>query len=151
MIFDKLENSNLYTGMDGRIIRALDFLQKTDLVNSPEGRQDIDGDNIYALINDYVTKDASEAKPEAHIKYIDVQYVVSGCEYLGYAILNGQKPCKEYDYEKDYMLFDTDVSFLKFEAGMFAVLFPNDLHMPGIKYNEKSKVRKVVIKVKIGA
>jgi YhcH/YjgK/YiaL family protein len=32
---------------------------------------------------------------------------------------------------------------------MFAIFFPADVHLPGIKVNEKNYVKKVVVKVKI--
>jgi len=34
-------------------------------------------------------------------------------------------------------------------AGMFAVFFPDDLHMPGVKANGISKVKKIVVKVRV--
>jgi YhcH/YjgK/YiaL family protein len=34
------------------------------------------------------------------------------------------------------------------EQGMFAVLFPYELHMPGIKSSMREDVKKVVVKVK---
>lgn len=56
---------------------------------------------------------------------------------------------KEYDDEKEFMLFDGETSFVNFNKGMFAVFFPEDLHMPGIMRNSPAAVRKIIIKVKI--
>ncbi|PIV18458.1 MAG: hypothetical protein COZ15_03260 [Elusimicrobia bacterium CG_4_10_14_3_um_filter_49_12_50_7] len=38
---------------------------------------------------------------------------------------------------------------LKVEAGMFAIFFPDDLHMPGIKSGQISKVKKVAVKIRV--
>jgi YhcH/YjgK/YiaL family protein len=149
MIIDKIENAKLYSSLNERIIKALNYIISTDLKNITEGRHDIDSDIIYALINIYDTKDREDCHLEAHRKYIDVQFVVSGSELFGYAPLLNQKPHSEYNSEKDFELFDEEPSFIKFETGMFAIFFPEDLHMPGIKINSHARVKKVVIKVMI--
>ncbi len=149
MIIDKLENADLYRNINKRISVALEYLKATDFESIETGRHNIDGNKIYALVNDYMTKNSSEAKLESHKKYIDVQYVSSGSELIGYALLNGQDPSQEYDDEKDYMLYNDEPSFIEFDEGMFAILFPDDLHMPGVAADKPTEVRKIVVKVKI--
>ena len=58
-------------------------------------------------------------------------------------------PSKEYDIDNDYTLYDDTCSFVKITQTQFAVLFPEDLHKPGIKINVPTKVKKVVMKVKV--
>jgi YhcH/YjgK/YiaL family protein len=149
MIIDNIRNLNLYSFSNPGIIRAFDFIMKSDFENLPDGRYDIDGDNVYALVNSYETKQRKDCFPEAHKKYIDVQFVAKGKELLGYMPFNGQKVYKVYDSEKDYMLFDEEPSFISFSENMFAVLFPDDLHMPGINSGECGNVKKVVVKVRV--
>jgi len=55
----------------------------------------------------------------------------------------------EQDTEKDYFFFEDNSTLIEFEAGMFAVFFPDDLHKPSLSGREKTKVKKVVIKIKI--
>jgi len=149
MILDKLDNSEKYYSLNENFKKAINFLKNTDLASASEGRYDIDGDNVYALINNYITKNPRDCRPEAHRKYADVQYIVSGSELIGYSVYSGQKIFKEYDDEKDFMLYE-DVSFYtKLDAGMFAVFFPDDLHMPGIMDGEPKPVKKIVVKVRI--
>jgi YhcH/YjgK/YiaL family protein len=147
LIADKLENAGKYEFQNRRIHDAFDFLNKTDLKNLEAGRHKIDGDNLFALVNTENTKESTGRYPEAHKKYIDVQYIVSGEEYIGYSPLKNQKIQKEYNPEKDIMFFCDEPSFIKFEEGMFAVFFPDDLHMPGIKIENSTTVKKIVIKV----
>jgi YhcH/YjgK/YiaL family protein len=119
------------------------------LLNINEGRFEIAVDDVYALVNNYDTKNSGDGNLEAHRKFIDVQYVVSGSELMGYVPLKEQKPFKEYDAEKDFILYKDDPSFVKLDARMFAILFPGELHMPGIMINNPAKVKKVVIKVRV--
>lgn len=149
MIIDKLSNSNLYSGLGERINKAFDYLKKTDFSKTGLGKYEIDGGNIFALVNEYNTKNENEGKLEAHKKYIDVQFVAKGSELMGYAPLENQKVIDEYNEQNDITFFAGDKSFTKVDEGMFAIFFPTDVHLPGIKFDEKSYVKKVVIKVKV--
>ncbi len=149
MIVDKLSNLHLYSGLGERINKALIYLSKNNFSELDPAKYEIDGDNIFALISEYKTRDEAEGKLEAHKRYIDVQFAAKGCELIGYAPFEQQKVLVEYDEQTDVAFFEGEKSFVKFEEGMFAIFFPNDVHMPGIKYREKSFVKKVVVKVKI--
>ena len=148
MIIDKIENANLYKNLGERISKAFDYIKKTDLKNLQPGKYEIEGENIFALISEYQPKPESEGKLEAHRKYIDVQYVISGEERMGYAPLNKQEIIEKYKEENDIMFFKGEKSYTKVEEGMFAIFFPVDLHMPGINTGKSSHVKKLVIKVR---
>ncbi len=149
MIIDKIENSHLYRGIGKRIEKAFKYIHNTDLKNIQPGKYEIDGENIFALISEYKTKPESEGKLEAHRKYIDVQYVISGEELMGYSPLGNQQILEPYKEENDIVFFKGDKSFTKVSAGMFAIFFPEDVHMPGINTGKISDVKKLVIKVRI--
>ena len=149
MIIDKIENSNLYKCLGKRIEKAFEYIHNTDLKNIKPGKYEIDGENIFALINEYKTKSESEGKLEAHKKYIDVQFVINGEELMGYAPLGGQRVLEPYKEENDIMFLTGDKSFTKVSSGMFAIFFPEDVHMPGISSEKISDVKKLVIKVRI--
>ena len=63
--------------------------------------------------------------------------------------LADQKIINDYNEQNDITFFSGDKSFTQVVEGMFAIFFPTDVHLPGIKVNEKSYVKKVVIKVKV--
>jgi YhcH/YjgK/YiaL family protein len=149
MIIDKIQNSHLYKGLSKRIEKAFEYIKATDLKNINPGKYEIDGENIFALISEYKAKSESEGKLEAHRKYIDVQYVISGEELMGYAPLGGQQVLDPYKEENDIIFFAGEKSFTKVSSGMFAIFFPGDVHMPGIMIKESSAVKKLVIKVRI--
>lgn len=149
MIIDKLSNSQLYSGLGERINKAFAYLKGTDFSKMEIGKYEIDGDNIFAIVNEYQTKDAREGKLEAHKKYIDVQYVAKGSELMGYAPLENQKVIDEYNEQNDITFFSGEKSFAKVDEEMFAIFFPTDVHLPGIKLNKSAYVKKVVIKVKV--
>lgn len=150
MIIDKLSNSDLYEFKNEGIKRAIEFIKSTDLNSLADCRSELDGDNIYVIKSSYKTKSKEDAYPEAHRNYIDVQYIMSGTETIGYAPNNSQKIHKEYDEENDYELYDAECSYVTFSESMFAVLFPGELHKPGIISGDlQTKVKKIVVKVRV--
>lgn len=153
MIVDTLANRHIYQSLSPRIASALTHLATTDFTQLPVGKYPLDGDNIFVIVNDYQTKPKSTAPFEVHQQYIDVQYVVSGEEEFGYLPLADQTPSKPYFDKHDYAEFDYEsnkhnAAYIQLKAGMFALFFPGDMHMPGTG-DTPTSVRKVVIKVKI--
>ena len=148
MILDKLENSKLYEKLHPLFAKAFEFIRNTDFSGLTDGKYEIENDKLFAMVQEYKTKDETEGKPEAHRKYIDIQYIHSGVELIGIAPLKGNTLISD-EPEKDLAFYESETSLIRLEAGMFAVFFPDDLHMPGIKPEQASKVKKVVVKVLI--
>lgn len=132
------------------IQQGLRFLAETDIAALPAGRVDIDGDRIFALIQDYDTEPKAAKRPESHARYTDIQFVFSGREILGYAPI-----AAEYTVEED-LIDSRDVKFyskvtdetdLLLGAGAYVVFYPTDIHRPGCAAEAPAKVRKVVVKV----
>lgn len=153
MIVDTLNNRGLYTSISPRLTKALAHLAEQDFSQLAPGNYPLEGDDIFVIVNDYETKPREVEPFEVHQKYIDVQYIVSGEEEFGYLPLAGQVPSRPYFEKHDYAEFDyqsnrQDACFIPFKAGMFAIFFPGDMHMPGTSATPR-QVRKVVIKVKV--
>jgi len=130
--------------------KALTFLKSTDLSGLEVKRHDIDGDNIYATVSDYITKNEENALFEAHQKYIDVQYVIKGVETIGLTSLSAKKDVTTpYDANRDVELMTvSNAKDLKATPDRFFIFFSNDVHRPGMKADTNSEVRKIVVKVK---
>jgi YhcH/YjgK/YiaL family protein len=148
MIVDKISNYKLYSKINEKFETAFKYITETDLFNLPDGKYEIDGENLFALVQEYNTKNESDLKPESHFHYIDIQYMISGSENIGIAVLENQKPVI-VDAENDYAFYECATHLLLLKQGMFAVFFPDDLHMPGIKIKQSEKVKKLVLKLRI--
>ncbi len=81
--------------------KAFDFLKTSDLVNMPCGKYEIDGENIFAIIQEYETKPIEDGKWK-HTKYHDIQYIISGQEEMVMPI--SQKPKSLISMMKKRML-----------------------------------------------
>jgi YhcH/YjgK/YiaL family protein len=150
MIVDTLNNSARYFVHGDRIATALKYLRDNDCTALPVGKIPIQGDQIYALVQDNTTKLREQGVWEAHRKYIDVQFVAGGVEEMGYANIQTLTIKKPYDEQADYALFDGSGSFITVPAGSFTIFFPEDGHIPGSAVDGKpAAVRKVVVKVAV--
>ena len=148
MIFDTLKNVDNYKGI-GRVYDALKFLSETDFSKIELGRYELDGDNIFYMVQSYDT-DPDKTISEAHKKYIDIQYMVEGEEIIGVADISEDKELTEAKEENDVWFYDCKTEPLTLSAGKYMVLYPNDLHCPGVATKGKALTcRKVVVKVKV--
>ena len=149
MIIDTINNANLYRGINPRIRTALEYLAKTDFAALAPGRYDLDGDNVFALVQQYDTKPRENGVWEAHRHYIDVQFVAAGVEMMGYTPLGGLTVTQPYAADKDCVLLAGTGDFVTARAGTVVVFFPEDAHMPCLACAGPVPVRKVVVKVAV--
>ncbi|HEY7498696.1 MAG TPA: YhcH/YjgK/YiaL family protein [Vicinamibacterales bacterium] len=149
MIVDRLGNRAVDAHLPSRVRQALEYLRTTDMNAIQLGRHEIDGDRLFALVQEYTTRPARECVWEAHRKYIDVQYVVRGVERMGHAPLARMVVRAPYDPERDVTLFEGGDSFVTVNAGTFAIFGPDDVHSPCVAAPEPAPVRKVVVKASI--
>lgn len=66
MIIDALTNMEFYKGLNERLYKGLAFLKETDVASLPVGRYEIDGNEVFALVQKYDTRSADECRWEAH-------------------------------------------------------------------------------------
>jgi YhcH/YjgK/YiaL family protein len=147
MIIDKLKNAELYQELSENLKQAFDYLAANDFSTMESGRYDIDGDTVYAMVQRYDTKPREMGLWEAHRRYIDVQFVASGIETLGWTNVANLTETQPYTEDKDYLLFAGDGDFVTARAGDFLIFFPEDGHMPCLAYESSVPVLKIVVKV----
>jgi YhcH/YjgK/YiaL family protein len=147
MIIDNINNLHQYLKVNEKIAVGLKYLKETDFSLMKPGRYDIDNENVYALLQIYDTKPVEEGKWEAHRKYIDIQYIVEGCERIGYSNIRHMKEITDYYYQKDFILLEGEGNFITVNSGSFAIFMPQDAHMPCVSADTCSTVKKVVVKV----
>lgn len=130
--------------------KAFDFLRGRDLRALPDGRVDIDGDRVFALVQRYETARSEAPKFEYHYKYIDVQFIASGEEVIGWATSETMKITEAYDDKKD-ICFGTVKKYkwtpVHLQAGQLVVLWPEDAHAPKLAAGDPAQVMKIVVKV----
>lgn len=149
MIVTDLRNADIYGAIHPNIARGIAYLRGTDWQEKAPGRYDVDGDNVYAMIQEYETIRMEEGRWEAHQVYTDIQYIVQGAELMGCGDIQTFVPRTNYDAATDMSFFEGHANFLDMRAGMLAIFFPTDVHMPKIQIALPQQVKKIVLKVRV--
>lgn len=118
--------------------------------DNPDGEQAIHDRDIYANFMTAETQPREKLLVEAHKKYIDVHYCISGGERIEWAPEDTLAIQKNYDQEKDVALFfpAEKAESVLMTAGKFAVFFPGEGHMPKIEDGINKTIKKVIVKIK---
>lgn len=146
MILDKLSRSSLYEPMHRGFAAAFEFLRRKDLAEFPNGKHEIVGDLVYVLISREEGRNGV-GRLESHQKYIDVQYVVSGDERIGWRAIEGLRPEADYEIARDIQFFRDEPTFwFDVKPGEFAVFLPTDAHAP---LAGRGAIHKAVVKVAV--
>ena len=146
MILDKLYESAKYEGLHPRFQEAFEFLKTA--TEKENGRYEL-GDGMYANIMDVTTHAAGEGMFEAHRRYIDIQYLLTGhsaCIWAHTPELTVKKP---YDEEKDLEFFAGEGAAVPVSGGEFYILYPADAHEPHQTHGKPESYRAAVVKVPV--
>ncbi len=150
MILDFLTRADRCACLSPGIAAALRYLQAVDFTTVPDGKVEIDGPRLIANVARYQTKLPEQAVWESHRKYIDVQYVVTGEERIGYVPLeNAPVVQAPYSETKDVIFYEPGCDSFTLRAGQFAIFYPEDIHAPSLADGEPRAVLKVVMKVAV--
>lgn len=146
MIVDSLKNCDKYVSCHDGFDKAFAFLRRASEENLSVGRYEIDGDRVFAFIQEYTSK--TESSFEAHKNYIDIQFILSGTEVMKVCDISQVKI--SVPYTEDVMFFEDNerASVTVVEAGEYGIFFPWDAHKPGLCFDTPEEVKKVVVKVK---
>ena len=152
MIIDKIENCALYYGAHPNFEKAFAFIKKAVAENLAVGKYELDGKNLFASVQEYNTKEEQAARFEGHEKYIDIQYIVSGAEYVEVTDIAKAQPITEYNEEKDVQFYQAKETVWKgvWTANDYGIFFPHDIHRPGMRVDGISApAKKILVKIKL--
>ena len=121
MIFTSLADAARNDVTSARMAKALEFLARPDLAELAPGCHEIMGDEVFANVQELTTVRPGEKNYEAHRRYADVHYVISGEELLGVAPVGECEPVGEFSEADDFGLY------VPGDREAWATLRPGDL------------------------
>lgn len=149
MIYDTLDHIQQYESIFPGVVKGLHLLAETDFSTWEDGRYEIDGDNLFILLQSYDTKPVNDT-PEAHRKYIDIQYNISGQELIAVAPVDEMDEEVEARPEGDIWFYRGKTDKILLTGKRFLVLFPQDAHAPCIAvHGTPTACHKCVVKVRV--
>ena len=134
--------------------KAFGFLESLS-ADADEREYPIDGDDVFARVMSYATKDETDPKAvlEAHRKYADIQMTLVGAERIAIypthmlPVMDGYLPDRDVEF---FEYAEPANLQLAMTPNTFALLLPQDAHMPGLDVIEAGTiVKKVVVKVAV--
>lgn len=107
----------------------------------------------FALEQAYATKRRADGFFESHRRYIDVQFIVEGEEWMEVIDRSRAAAAEPYVEARDLLKYAdcAGASRLCLRAGEVAIFYPGDVHMPGLALEGRvgALVRKTVVKVPV--
>ena len=148
MILDALSRSSRYFTLHPLLAQAFEFLRSADLRALEPAMHTIQGEQLFAIVEDCAGRTRAEAKLECHRRYIDIQLVLEGVDEMGWKPLaECMDPATDYDAARDIRFFnDAPSSWISTPPGSFCLFFPDDAHAPLVS---AGMIRKVVVKIAV--
>jgi len=149
MILDSISNLSQYVGLHSGLDRAIQLISQGGLSTDRLGKHETENSSVFYLVQSYETKPMSEVSYEAHRRYIDLQWVIKGCEWMSCAPVDTLQTLTEYDETHDIQFLSGDGNIFSVNEGQFAVFFPKDGHRPGTTIATPESVMKMVFKIEV--
>ena len=135
---------------------AFDYLESitSDFLDIKDGEciKEILSEDIFVLKQAYYTKNRKDCFFEAHKKYIDIQFMVKGEEYMDVCDLDSLEIINEYVEKTDFAHYkgkEDGISKLLIRENYLAIFYPSDAHQPCVKVEKEELIYKAVIKIPV--
>jgi len=145
MIVDNIKNASVYFGINSAIEEALRFLMNYAGQTDKSASIHV-SDRVTVKVCPYTTKDESECVFEAHKRYADIHYMISGGECMAYTHIDNLRVMSENEKD-DLILLDGSGTKIPLNKGDFLIAFPQDAHMCAIKQSVPAPCCKLVAKI----
>jgi len=126
-----------------------EYLAKTDISALAPGKVVIVPERLWINVMEYTPKDYDSTPAEAHKKYIDLQYTISGDELMG-LVRDSVEVTLPYNEVKDVEKYrpTSAVQFTKATPDRFFLYFPSDIHQPSVASSSTPAIsHKIVCKI----
>ena len=144
----KIDDDAAVAALGEKYAKAFEFLRRPDLKDLPLGRQEIDGDRVYAIICENDLKPIGEVqRPEFHKRYVDVQAPITSTELFGVPDLPEEVANGPFDEKGDGALFDAKCPMQAVKPGECIIFEPFVAHAPCHTDVPGTRVRKAIVKV----
>lgn len=148
MIVDTLENLSLYFPLHPDMREAAEFLRAFAKKPGEMKRYSLNENGLFVNAETYLTKPEQGREAEAHRKYVDLQFVLSGRERIGVSPLEMMTPAGEFQPADDIGFYTGECAqWARLAAGGFALIWPHEAHLPGTQWGGESRVVKLVAKL----
>lgn len=149
MIFTNLYDDMQNKSLSKKIEACIEFARNNKIAELSNGSYFIPDTEIKMNVMSYNTKSEEDGFWESHVKYIDVQIMLEGEEYIAYNNIYGLEKI-DYKEEDDFCSYKgKELMKILFKKNDVLIFYPEDAHMTSLNVNESKFVKKVVFKVDV--
>lgn len=147
MIIDNIANIQKYTALLPQLDKVPEIIAQVDLNDTSK----IEFEGGFYFVQKGVTRPIEEALYETHERYIDVQILLKGKEFMGWDVRSNLTVTQEYNSDQDITFYSGTKSShaMNIHENSFYVFFPWDAHRAAFHIDKESSYTKVIIKLKI--
>ncbi len=151
MIFDTVKHLENYKNFP-LLYEALSYINTLSPQDFPAKGEVFKDNVLFFNPVTLTTRPESECKYEAHQKFIDLHYTVSGTERIKVADVAALNTLEEYDAVRDIGFYEgAESSCVDVTPGYFLLCFPKDAHKVAMMKDEPAHVKKLVFKISYDA
>ena len=149
MIYDNIKNYKRYKDIYGigKVLETIANLDKSATITEPIIIED---KRVFINPVSLTSKNPDDCIYESHKKYIDIHYIVSGCEGISVQSTDKLTLSEDFFDDKDIGFYKAqeNVTFYLHE-GDFLICYPGEAHMVAMKEknSEPAAIKKFVGKV----
>lgn len=149
MITGNIHHLELVPYLPAKLREAIEYVKANITVDTPLGKHDVDGNNVFVLVSNDSTEAFDQRRAEYHAKYLDIQIVLNGVEGMTFSNLPAGAPDTDWLADKDIAFLSAGEQEKTFvmQPGDFVVFFPGEVHKPLCAVGEPARVRKAVVKI----
>jgi YhcH/YjgK/YiaL family protein len=151
MIQDLLADAARYHALHPRLPTAFAWLATQDWSRIADGRHEIAGEDIFAIVEAGQTADPATRRFESHRRYLDIQVPISGGERMGWCPFPQTPVGEQAGPDIWFHPEPADPRWLTVLPGSFVIFVPPEAHKPVCRLGEAgAPFRKCVVKVAWG-
>ena len=128
MIFTNLNDDLQNKSLAKKIYECIKFTKENDLKSYEPGKYEIPGTEIKMNIDHYNTKPEEQGGWESHLKYLDVQIMLEGQEYIAFNNIHNLEEIERI-VENDFLKHKGPELFRVLSENVKKVVFKIDVNL----------------------
>lgn len=153
MIHDTLANSRRYSALHPRFPLAFAWCTEPANLAKPDGRYQLQGDNLFVIVESGPTLPSHLKRFESHRRYIDIQVNLKGPEIMEWMPRAALTVFEDFKPDNDICFYQQPAHVptrLLVRPHEFAVFWPEDAHKPCCHPGDAPVTyRKLVFKIQL--
>lgn len=148
MVFDTLENMEMYIPLTAKLRTVIDAMDHDDVYNLPRGKYKTPDPDVSYEVATYTTS-VADIPFEFHKKTTIVQVVLDGSELVSTTWRELKDQTQVFDDKNDTGFFVAEpISVFTACKGRFSVFFPGEPFKSGVACGNPENIRKVTFRIK---